>query len=372
MFKNRNSFLSGIFFLMIMFLNSCNFIDKSSDPVFPTSNNPPSVSLAANIATGNTPLLVNFAATVTVNNGSIIKYEWDFDNNGVYDSTTTSNLISYAYDTAGIYTSKVRVTDNTGTTAEVTAQFTVGYSLSVSLAANPALGVAPLTVNFTANSTYGGESAVKYEWDFDNNGVYDTTTTGKSVSHIYSIVGIYTSKVRVTDNVGVTAESTVQVTVTTPVNQISTISFTPSGIPSDNTVYLEQVAINNDEITLAVRVKGGTNVYGAAMEITYDSSKINYISISQGNYLGAKADTAFYASLINGQKGILLIGIDKKGNVPGTNGDGTLVTIVFRAVATQTNTAIGFNIQHSVLKSPNAGNANIPGTLWIGGSLSYN
>ncbi|MDD5771991.1 MAG: cohesin domain-containing protein [bacterium] len=150
-----------------------------------------------------------------------------------------------------------------------------------------------------------------------------------------------------------------------------TISFTPSGTPSDNTVYLEQVSINNDEINLAVKVKNGTDVYGAAIEITYDSSKINYISLRKGDYLGTEGDIVFSAMLDRGKEGTLLVGSDKKGDVPGANGDGTLVTIVFRALTTQANTAIGFNVQNSALKSSNAHNPNIAGTSWIGGSLNY-
>lgn len=155
--------------------------------------------------------------------------------------------------------------------------------------------------------------------------------------------------------------------VSPPANSTQVISFASSGTPSTNSVYLEKVSINNDEITLAVKVKGGSDVYGAALWLTYDGSKIKYVSASStGSYLGS--DLTFSKALLNGQEGTLLLGIDKKGNASGSNGDGILLAVVFKALTTQLNTNISFNDTNSMLKSP-AGN--ITGTNWFGGNLSY-
>lgn len=150
------------------------------------------------------------------------------------------------------------------------------------------------------------------------------------------------------------------------------ISFTASGSPSANSVYLEKVSTNNDEITLAVKAMGGTDVYGAALWLTYDSSKIKYVSASSsGSYLGT--DLTFSPALLNGLEGALIIGIDKKGIVAGMGGDGTLLTIILKATAAQTNTAIEFDTTNSLLyNSSDSTNNKISGTTWLGGSLSYN
>lgn len=156
--------------------------------------------------------------------------------------------------------------------------------------------------------------------------------------------------------------------ITDPVNPSPVISFASSGNPSTNSVYLEKVSSNNDEITLAVQIKGGLDVYGAALWLTYDGSKIKYVSASaSGSYLGS--DLTFSPALLNGQEGILLLGIDKKGNAVGTDGDGKLMTLIFKALTVQSNTDISCNATNSMLKSP-AGN--ITGTNWLGGSLRYN
>jgi hypothetical protein len=151
------------------------------------------------------------------------------------------------------------------------------------------------------------------------------------------------------------------------------ISFTSSGSPSDNSVYLEEVSKKYNEITLALKVKGGNNVFGAAMEITYDGSLLGYVSASEGTYLNKNGiETMFASSLNNGHEGILLIGCNRKGNAQGENGDGLLATIVLKAKANQTNTLIGFNAVNCALELPGGSSPKyIAGTKWLGGSLSY-
>lgn len=151
------------------------------------------------------------------------------------------------------------------------------------------------------------------------------------------------------------------------------ISFTPSGSPVANSVYLEEAGKKNNEITLALKVKGGSNVFGAAVEITYDSSLVSYDSASEGTYLNQSgAATMFASSLNNGKEGIILIGCDRKGKAQGVNGDGVLATIYLKATSATQNTLIGINATNSALKLPGGPpSKNITGTVWLGGSLSY-
>ncbi|MFH1288059.1 MAG: cohesin domain-containing protein [bacterium] len=157
----------------------------------------------------------------------------------------------------------------------------------------------------------------------------------------------------------------------TPPPTVKTISFTPSGSPIANSVYLEKVSTNNDEITLAVKIQGGTNVYAAALEINFDSSKIQYISALEGTYLNQGGTiTSYSVKLEEGSTGVLLIGVSRQAGAAGVNGNGTIATVVLKALTVQTNTSIGFNITSSELKLP-AGGGKISGVNWFGGSLSY-
>ena len=58
--------------------------------------------------------------------GTIAKYEWDFDGNGTYETNGGSNPpISHTYATPGTYTVGLRVTDNGGKTATTTRPVSV-------------------------------------------------------------------------------------------------------------------------------------------------------------------------------------------------------------------------------------------------------
>lgn len=148
------------------------------------------------------------------------------------------------------------------------------------------------------------------------------------------------------------------------------ISFNSSGVPVDNSVYFEKLESDNDDIYMALKVKGGADVFGCAIEINYDSTMLKYLSYSRGDYLGTAQDSILYAMLDKGQEGILLVGSDKKGAVPGANGDGYLVIIVFKVIDLPTSTDIGFNVTNSCLKSTSASDPDISGTIWLGGTLS--
>jgi PKD repeat protein len=68
-----------------------------------------------------------------------------------------------------------------------------------------------LTVQFDAgNSTpASGNTLVSWQWDFG-----DTVTgSGPTISHTYAGAGTYTVKLKVTDNLGAFASTTVSVTV---------------------------------------------------------------------------------------------------------------------------------------------------------------
>lgn len=88
--KGKLSSLIVFLFLLTLFL-SC-----SSTP----TNQSPSASFSANPTSGNAPLEVTFdASNSSDSNGSIINYDWDFDDG----STSSKESVTLTYDSAGIY-----------------------------------------------------------------------------------------------------------------------------------------------------------------------------------------------------------------------------------------------------------------------------
>jgi PKD repeat protein len=134
--------------------------------------------------------------------GTIDLYEWDIDNNGIYDYSSPSPTQSHTYAQDGTYTIKLRVTDDLGATDEATTTASISDTApTASFTGNPTSGTVPLTVSFTNNST-GYDQPLSYEWDFDNNGTVDSTA--QNPSYTYTTAGTYSVKLTVTDSDGST------------------------------------------------------------------------------------------------------------------------------------------------------------------------
>lgn len=78
----------------------------------------PTASGTANPSIGPAPLVVNFDGTGTdPDGGNIVRYEWDFTNDGTYDYVSgTSAATSYTYSEGRKYIAAFRVTDDQGQT----------------------------------------------------------------------------------------------------------------------------------------------------------------------------------------------------------------------------------------------------------------
>lgn len=167
--------------------------------------------------------LVSFNASASTDpDGTIISYSWNFG-----DGTTgTGVTISHSWIVAGNYTIILTVTDNAGATGSATSSITVNPPSNIPPTADAGVGNAPNptgkrvsvvvgdTVYFDG-STYSSDpdgTITKYEWDFENDGVYDWSSSVTGVTtHIYPTGAGYTAKLRVTDNKGATTTDTVSI-----------------------------------------------------------------------------------------------------------------------------------------------------------------
>jgi len=209
---------------MVKSSDASSNLGVSNNYVFATSNVPPVItSMSANPTSGTAPLTVTLSASATDSDGYIASYEWDFDGDGTYDSNTngTSSVV-YTYPIVGVYNAKVRVTDNGGAYQVYSGAATINVSshsnqppVISSFTATPNSGVAPMDVLLSVSASDPDGSIAKYEWDFDGNGTFDSTTTSSHISNTYNTGGTYnTVVVRVTDNLGATATAQAQDTIT--------------------------------------------------------------------------------------------------------------------------------------------------------------
>ncbi|GEM_PF-2771656 len=216
-------------------------------------SNPPTASASATPTNGTAPLTVSFTGTGT-DDGSITKYEWDFDGNGTYDwSSTTGGSTVKTYSSAGTWTANLRVTDNDNLTATALVTITVSSppiekeSPTASISASSTSGTAPLTVTFTYSGTDTDGTIKQYEMDFDGNGTYDfVSTSSGSVSYTYGQAGSYTATLKVTDNDGLSGTATVSITVNNPTGTnplVADANCSPSSVTVGETVTLTGSAI---------------------------------------------------------------------------------------------------------------------------------
>jgi PKD repeat protein len=169
----------------------------------------------------------------------IVAYRWDYDeSDGVDmdnpDATEADPVLAGGYPETGADYSVVatlEVEDNVGRTDRDTVVVLV-TSMNVAPVADPGgpyAGAAGAPIDLDASGSYDpneeglpgaifnsdiGEydHIVLYEWDFDGDGVYDSSSPDPAASHSYAAIGTYTVLLRVTDSFGASATSALRVT----------------------------------------------------------------------------------------------------------------------------------------------------------------
>ncbi len=256
----------GTYNAVLEVTNDKNQVATKTVPIVVTGN-PPVATASLSPSNGPIPLLVNFTGSGTDSDGTIAKFEWDFDGNGTFDftSTTTGNT-THTYDTAGTYNAVFRVTDNEGLTATArvttTAVRTGPPGSPIATITNPASPItitASTTVSFSGTGSDPGGSIAKYEWDFNGDGVYEySSATTASTTFKYDSPGTFTAALRVTDNSGLTGIDTTDITVNLPVTlSLSTDTCKPL---EGGTVAVKTTQGGTTPITIFIRNKAGQTV----------------------------------------------------------------------------------------------------------------
>jgi PKD repeat protein len=76
------------------------------------------VAIAGKEVTVDESEVVQFSGAGTIENGTIVLYEWDFDGDGVFEWSSEDNgITTFIYNEVGKYVATLRVTDNLGATA---------------------------------------------------------------------------------------------------------------------------------------------------------------------------------------------------------------------------------------------------------------
>jgi hypothetical protein len=139
---------------------------------------------------------INDDSTYTVTasdiNGTILKYYYDWNNDGVWDDSSVTNSKTKAFSTSGTTTVKVGVMDDDSLI--VSSQFTINVRLGMPRVWNPQgdtmfvvcpTGGGDVTLKVNSFDTNG--TVVKYYWDFNSANGLDTNVTAQYKTDVDSL-----------------------------------------------------------------------------------------------------------------------------------------------------------------------------------------
>jgi len=153
---------------------------------------------------------------------SAILYEWDFDNDSIFEVNSTTGTINHTWCDDGNYPVTLRVTDEEGFSS--TANISVNIS-NIAPTVNAGLDLDAYEqdlVEFNGSFTDPGCDSWTFAWDFGDG---SSTTGTLTPTHVYTQPGNYTVTLTVTDDDGGLGSDTLKVTVYSLAPTIS-----PSGL----------------------------------------------------------------------------------------------------------------------------------------------
>ncbi len=139
----------------------------------------------------------------------ILTYEWDVDGDGTYE--LTGQTVVTAWNTAGVYTVALRVTDDDGGSGLDGAVVTIGNRLPTAEAGGPYPGSEGVPIQLSGSGSDLDGDVLAYSWDVDYDGVFETP--GQIVSYTWPDNGVYTVALQVDDGWGGVVTDTARVEV---------------------------------------------------------------------------------------------------------------------------------------------------------------
>lgn len=211
-----------------------------------SSNIPPVAIIEASTVSGDAPLLIDFDGSASTDaDGDTLTYLWDFGNG----DTAEEALNTYEFVQPGSY--EVTLTVNDGR-ASATATTTITVNITEVIAdfiVDKTQGVAPITINFDASSSYNPASGLlTYDWDFGDG----TIAEGEQVAHLYKSPGVFTAMLTVTNNEGKSDTKSMDITVAEEPSGELIVQYRNGGSnPEDNMINPHLQIINQSDVAVS-------------------------------------------------------------------------------------------------------------------------
>jgi PKD repeat protein len=286
---------------------------SSEKPMTISANNPTYVSWAAEDFPSTGPTISRFTfsptnptinqdvsfngSSSTVNNGT---YNWDFGDGQTGTGVTTT----HRYTRGGTFTVTLAVTSDSRATSTSSRTINVSTALpptTANFTFSPTTPSINQDVTFTATATTagpgfpgggGGPGQVQgavYNWDFGDG----STGTGTSTTHRFTRAGTFGVTLRVTNDAGLTATTTRQVTVTgtLPAGSADFV-FSPIDPHVGDVVFFNGSLSSVTNASYAWDFGDGTNGSGVQPTHTYSTARTYTVTLIVTNERGQTASTS--------------------------------------------------------------------------------
>lgn len=223
------------------------------------TQNLPVANFSINTTQGLAPLSVKF----TDFSQYALLWNWDFDNDGKSDSTEKDPV--YEYKAPGNYTVSLTVSNAKGTTSK--AQKIIAQDAKIlpvaDFSVNTTNGQSPLSVHFTDLS----QNIAKRAWDFNNDGITDSTN--KTAVYIYTFPGTYIVNLTVVNSKG-SFSKLLPITVS-PVRRVDGEFILTEYQITTNALNPSRPAIYKDRIVWSDDRKGNPDIYMYDLSISRET-----------------------------------------------------------------------------------------------------
>ena len=291
----------GVYTVTLNVIDAAGLGDVDALNVTVIDNTPP-VSAAGPDQTVDEGALVTFNGSGSTDNVGIVNYTWTF-NDGTDDITLHGAAPSHNFSVPGVYTVTLNVTDDIGLTGSDVMTVTVIDITSPVAHAGPDQTVDEDTMMaFDGTASVDNVGITNYTWTFMG-GTGDITLHGEAPSHTFSVPGVYTVTLNVTDDIGLTGSDVMTVTVidiTPPsanagpdqtVDEDTMVAF-------DGSASLDNVGITNYTWTF-MGGNGDITLHGAAPSHTFSLPGVYTVTLNVTDDIGLTGSDVMTVTVID-------------------------------------------------------------------------
>jgi len=223
--------------------------------------------------------------------GDITLYQWDWNNDGIFDESLDLPEATQLWFVQGTYPVTLKVTDNDGLTDTITKNVVINDDMNQNPIANfewtPSQPKINENIIFDASYSFDPDGNIKsYQWDWNNDGIVDESNTDSTMSYSWTTPGDYPVKLKVVDNDNLDNSIT---------RTISVVKEWSIVVPDDFPTI--QDAIDHSQWGERIFVRSGTYIGGfvisvEGMTIHGENKDNTFINGVAGNHVIRIADNA--------------------------------------------------------------------------------